>query len=43
MKKYLKENWKPLLVGYATTMAFVYLLEFIESIILKIAMIITGI
>jgi inner membrane protein involved in colicin E2 resistance len=42
MKEYIKNNWNPLVVGFAVAMIYNVLLKLIESIILKIALIIAG-
>jgi inner membrane protein involved in colicin E2 resistance len=42
MKEYIKNNWTPLVVGFAVAMIYNVLLKLIESIILKIALIIAG-
>jgi len=39
MKKYIKNNLTPLIVGFAVAMMYNVLLNLIESIILKIALI----
>lgn len=42
MEEYIKNNWTPLVVGFAVAMIYNVLLKLIESIILKIALIIAG-
>lgn len=42
MKEYIKKNWNPLVVGFAVAMMYNILLNLIESIILKIALINAG-
>ena len=42
MKEYIKNNWTPLVVGFAVAMIYNVLLKLIESIILKIALISAG-
>jgi hypothetical protein len=42
MKEYIKNNWTPLVVGFAVAMIYNVMLKLIESIILKIALIIAG-
>ena len=40
MKQYIKENWKPLLIGYAITLTFYHFLDFLEGTIMKILILI---
>ena len=42
MKEYIKKNWTPLVAGFAVAMMYNVLLNLIESIILKIALISAG-
>ena len=42
MKEYIKKNWNPLVLGFALAIIYNILLNLIESIILKIAMISVG-
>jgi hypothetical protein len=39
MTKYIKDNWNPLVVGFTTAMMFNVMLNLIENVILKIALI----
>ena len=40
MKDYIKDNLTPLLIGVATSLIIIKIIDVIESIILKIALII---
>lgn len=42
MKKYIKINWSPLTVGFAVAMLLNSLFNLVESLILKLALIIAG-
>jgi len=41
MKQYIKENWKPLLVGYSISITLCHLIYIFEAMIMKIAILLT--
>jgi len=40
MKKYIKEHWKPILIGYVMGITVMNTYQLIDSVVIKIALII---